>query len=338
MELSPKAIAGVEFRIVRRGYDPDEVRSFLVQVGKGVEEMRAQLVATDNRARAAMAKLQELSSAAPVAPAAPAPAPVAAPTPAPAVEAPREATDADTITRTLVLAQKTADAAVAEAQERARTIVAEAEAHAKATLADADRRAAAMVADAETKSAERVRAAENDARRQGEAERTRVVTELQELASRRDRLRSDAENLAGHVTAQRSRVSAAVEVLQQVLQHPEGLTPIPVPASLTTDIPNPPVPDLSPRASAPAADPLSLVEPTPSRPVTASIDHEPAPRSGFVAEVEDEFDIGGDLAALAPTPGQPITAEVPAMSGDDRHQALFDLGSEEDVRWRPESR
>jgi DivIVA domain-containing protein len=333
MELSPKAIAGVEFRIVRRGYDPDEVRSFLVQVGKGVEEMRAQLVATDNRARAAMAKLQELSTAAPAT--APAPAPVAVPVPV--VEAPREAADADTITRTLVLAQKTADAAVAEAQERARTIVAEAEAHAKATLADADRRAAATVADAEAKATERVRAAEEDARRQGDAERTRVVTELQELASRRDRLRSDAENLAGHVTAQRSRVSAAVEVLQQVLQHPEGLTPIPVPASITTDIPNPPVPDLGPRASAPPADPLSLVDPAPSRPTARTVDHEPAPRSGFVAEMEDEFDIGGDLAALAPTPGQPVTAEVPVMS-EERHQAFFDLGPEEDVRWRPESR
>jgi DivIVA domain-containing protein len=172
MELSPKAIAGVEFRIVRRGYDPDEVRSFLVQVGKGVEEMRAQLVATDNRARAAMAKLQEMSSAPASAPAA---APVV-PAPTPAVEAPRESADADTITRTLLLAQKTADAAVAEAQERARKIVSDADAHAKtvladadkraaSTVADADKRAASTVADAEAKAAERVQAAQDDARR-----------------------------------------------------------------------------------------------------------------------------------------------------------------------------
>jgi DivIVA domain-containing protein len=333
MELSPKAIAGVEFRVVRRGYDPDEVRSFLVQVGKGVEEMRAQLVATDNRARAAMAKLQEVSTSSA---AAPAPAPVAAPAPAPAVEAPRE--DADTITRTLVLAQRTADAAVAEAQERARAIVNEAETRAKTTIADADHRAAATLADADAKAAERVRAAEDDARRQGEAERTRVVTELQELASRRDRLRADAENLAGHVTAQRSRVAAAVDVLHQVLQHPEGLTPLAVPASTTADIPNPPVVDVAPRR---LADPLSLGDSSVRRDPEVRLTRDPDARNSFMDEVEDEFDIGGDLAALAPTPAaQPITSEV-ALVGDrgerdDRHQAFFDLGPEEDLRWKSE--
>jgi hypothetical protein len=129
-------------------------------------------------------------------------------------------------------------------------------------------------------------------------------------------------------------VTAAVEVLQQVLQHPEGLTPIPVPASLTSDIPNPPVADLA--AARPANDPLALVEPSARQP-EVRIAREPAPRSGFVQEVEDEFDIGGELAALAPSPGQPITAEVPVMAErDDRHQVLFDIRPEEEVSWRPE--
>ena len=123
-----------------------------------------------------------------------------------------------------------------------------------------------------------------------------------------------------------------------MLQHPEGLTPLAVPTSTTTDIPNPPVPDI---AAPRLADPLSLAEP-PSRhepEMRIARDHESG--NSFMDEVEDEFDIGGDLAALAPSPaGQPITSEVPLIGDrgerDDRHQAFFNLGTEEDLRWKSE--
>jgi DivIVA domain-containing protein len=40
MEMSPKAIAAVTFPVVRKGYDPEQVRSFLSQLSRGVEELQ----------------------------------------------------------------------------------------------------------------------------------------------------------------------------------------------------------------------------------------------------------------------------------------------------------
>ena len=82
MEMSPKAIAAVTFPVVRKGYDPEQVRSFLSQLSRGVEELQ-------NRALQAEAK-SRLSAA---------PAPAAEPAP-----------NMDSITKTLVMAQRTADA------------------------------------------------------------------------------------------------------------------------------------------------------------------------------------------------------------------------------------
>ena len=47
MELSPKSITGVQFRTVRKGYDPEEVRGFLAQLARGVEAVQAQSAATE---------------------------------------------------------------------------------------------------------------------------------------------------------------------------------------------------------------------------------------------------------------------------------------------------
>ena len=147
MELSPEAIVGVEFGTVRKGYDPEEVRQFLMQVARGVEEMRTQLVTSDNRARAALAKLQEVSSQ---------PARSVAPVAAPVSALADQSADMETISRTLMVAQKTADNLVAEAQTQSAQIVSAAE-----------ERARAIVAEAERRSAERVAASENEARARG---------------------------------------------------------------------------------------------------------------------------------------------------------------------------
>src|SRR4051794_41875163 len=102
MELSPKAITGVEFRTVRKGYDPDEVRSFLAQLARGVEAVQTQAATSDQRARAAIAKLQEQGAA-------------------PKRE--DEAPPSDQASRLLVLAQKTADTAGGQAEAQAQAIL-----------------------------------------------------------------------------------------------------------------------------------------------------------------------------------------------------------------------
>jgi cell division initiation protein len=95
----------------------------------------------------------------------------------------------ETLRRTLVLAQKTADEAIAEAKERSRT----------------------MVEEAETKSRELVSEAEGTARRIAENERQRLETEILDLSSRREALNADVEALEKYEREYRSRLRKAIE-------------------------------------------------------------------------------------------------------------------------------
>src|SRR3954452_5177213 len=171
MELSPKAITGVQFRTVRKGYDPEEVRGFLGQLARGVEALQAQTAATESRARSMMTKLQELSA--------------------------REDQDpGEAMKRTLVLAQRTADAAVAEANEEARAVLAAADEKSRATLSDAQAKAEQMITDAEA-----------DARRAASVEKTRIEAEVAALTARRDELHAEATRLERHIGDQRERIT-----------------------------------------------------------------------------------------------------------------------------------
>lgn len=180
MELSPQAITGVEFTQVRKGYDPEEVKSFLARLAAGLEEMRSHLVASDARARAAMARVQELSSREPVG-------------------------DTEVISKTLLMAQRTADTVVGEAQRSA-----------DETLSSADLRSKNMVAEAEAKAAETLRQSELMARNHAESE-------LRSLNERRAALQSEVEQLNEGIVAERERVAAVIESLQRLLRSPEGL-------------------------------------------------------------------------------------------------------------------
>src|SRR5262249_45406504 len=91
--------------------------------------------------------------------------------------------------RTLILAQKTADEAIAEAQERSRTL-----------LEESEQKARSLVTDAET-----------TARRIAESERQRLEAEIVELAARRDSLSADVDGLQKYESEYRSRLRKAIE-------------------------------------------------------------------------------------------------------------------------------
>src|SRR3982751_5751207 len=65
MELSPQSVSSTTFKIVKKGYDPDEVRTYLGQLGAQIEAMQSQTTAMEARARAAVARLQEIAAQAP---------------------------------------------------------------------------------------------------------------------------------------------------------------------------------------------------------------------------------------------------------------------------------
>src|SRR5437764_10627588 len=97
MDLSPKTLREVEFREKLRGYHPEDVDQFLERVAAGIEALQDKLRQTTERAVHA----EELAAA-------------------------TGETD-DALRRTLILAQKTADAAIEEARSNASEIVSTAE-------------------------------------------------------------------------------------------------------------------------------------------------------------------------------------------------------------------
>lgn len=143
MDVTPHELRTVEFREAWRGYRQDDVDELLDRVAGTIERLQGQIKRLGER-------LERTEQEAGVG---------------------READEM--LRRTLLLAQRTADAAVAEAQERARRVVSESEAQAHSIVSGA----------------------EEEARRVAISERQRLEAEIRDLARRRDDLVGDVEAL-----------------------------------------------------------------------------------------------------------------------------------------------
>lgn len=176
MAISPHDIRARQFTTVKRGgYDQREVEAFRTAAAEALEQASQEATAMEARARAAVARLQELQQQ-------PAPSAPAAPDASPAVPS-AAAEEAETISRTLLLAQRTADTTIAEAESEANQIIESAKA---------------------------------ESRKAGEAERVRVEGEVQALLARRDFLESDVEQLDQFLSAQRDRITAVATDLNEI--------------------------------------------------------------------------------------------------------------------------
>jgi DivIVA domain-containing protein len=175
MAISPHDIRARHFTTVKRGgYDQREVEAFRTAAAEALEQAAQQATAMEARARAAVARLQELQQQQAASP------PAAAETPG---EAAVGSAEAETISRTLLLAQRTADATIADAEKQASEII---------------------------------EAAKAESRKAGEAERVRVEGEVQALLARRDFLEADVDQLEQFLGAQRERISAVAAALTEV--------------------------------------------------------------------------------------------------------------------------
>jgi DivIVA domain-containing protein len=233
MDLTTELLDNAAFREAKRGYNTQEVDEFIEQVK--VEYSRHDALVRDARQRleAAESRVAEAERLA-----------------AEATERAASSSEADdTLKRTLVLAQRTADAAVKEAEEQAAR-----------TLSSAQDQAARMLADAQEATARARAEAESEARRAQEEARARVLAELQELEVARDQLKTDVETLDRHLADQRDRVRHSARELQRVLDDPGALKPADAPT----------VSEVAVATSAPAA----TVEPLVAVPAPAP---EPAP-------------------------------------------------------------
>ena len=310
MELSPKTITSVEFQLVRKGYDPEEVRSFLTSLAKGVEAMQTQLANADARARAAVQRMQEISTQAQAQPAQPAVV-EARLAPTPVVSA--DAGQAETIARTLLLAQRTADSTVADAEERARAIVAAADDRSRSIVEEAESRAGQVVRAAEDRSVQMIERAKADAFQAHAGEAARIEAEVNALSTRRGDLHQTIEVLAAHVVDQRSRLSNASDVLRSLLDDQGVLAMIEPPAEATVD-------------------PLMETPAVPPPPTT------PSWMSGYGAEATTAAD-RPDLLGAGEAPvqaNQPLVIDARTaerLPGLDDADDAVDVPTFNDVRW-----
>lgn len=199
--LTPEAILEVEFREKLRGYNPEDVDRYLEQIATGVRELNARLVAAEHRAEAA-----ESRSAAEVDP-------------------------ESAAARTLVLAQRTADAAIAEAKAEAARIVDEA-------LRDVNQR-----------------------REQAERE---TAAEIHRLHALREQLSSEVEALGTWLDGERNKLR---ETLAATLAQLDTAGPVlsPAPSVEPVDLPPAPV-----EGAAAPVEPDLVPEPHQAEPVEAA--------------------------------------------------------------------
>lgn len=235
MELTLKRmLEHAEFTNPRgKGYDVTEVDEFLdraaAEAGK-VESELTRAIEKARRAEAAEAAAADLEGEIERRV-----AERLAATPPPA--SPSEEETAEEVRRTLVLAQRTADAAIKEAREDAEKMLSAAREESETLVADAQARAAALIADAEAEAARERREA-----------RQRLAAEIGELEGVRESLRTDVNVLERHVEEQRTQLGSTLAELQQILDDPSGFRLAPAPA-----LNDPALPDFSDLAE-PEAD------------------------------------------------------------------------------------
>jgi cell division initiation protein len=196
MDVTPQVINEVEFHQKMRGYDPDEVDDFLERVAVAVEQLQERIRQAEQRAVAAERKAAERPKDAPASANA-----GAAPT--------TEADETDAIRRTLVLAQRTADAAIKEAEDDA-----------KRTLQSAQEQVQRLYADAQEQARKLVIDAESEARKTTDDTRQRLVKEIIALEETRDSMRADQGILERHLEEQRLRLRSSISELQRLLDDP----------------------------------------------------------------------------------------------------------------------
>ena len=188
-ELTPELFEKTEFTERRRGYDIDQVETFLEETGTAVAQLLVRHRQLEERATNAEARLAETERR-------------LAEKPAPAPQPARSETDeVERATSTLLMAKRTADATLAEA-----------EAEAERVRSEATGRADSILAEARSTAAEELDAARRRT--------TEVVTTLE---ARRDAVAAVVEGLEKRIDEYRGQFVEAARALQAVADDPEVL-------------------------------------------------------------------------------------------------------------------
>ena len=331
METLTDLFQDIKFRERFRGYDSAEVDAYVVAVAKAAAQLQGRLMELQQRAAAAESLLGGNGENGANGDAGPNPYQV------------------------LALAQRTADAAVAEARQEASSIVEAARRQAEQTLTEAADKARAQLAQADGDARSRTQEAEyqcslmraeaeadrermlEEARRRAievaEAERDRIMAEVNALEATRTGLRAQVDGLSSSRSEHLAALMGSAAALQTAI---EGLTDVAAPPYSSADAlvgdptaapPRAMDPVNEPAFSAPVYEPVSVEpafsEPVAVQPVPVEPVHEPVlsvpvsvgagPESessnGDEAAIGDEqsisdpdFDTSGISDLVPPTP------------------------------------
>jgi len=308
MDVTAQLLHDVEFREAKRGgYNTHDVDEFLERLAVGLERQEQAVDEARQRIEAAEARAAEAERRAATADQV-------------AVET---AASQETLKRTLVLAQKTADAAIREAEEQAAELLAYAHAEAERLIAEA------------RDASEQARAsAEDEARAAQEQARARVLGEMVDLENARERLREDVRILERHLDEQRDRVRAAVHELQRMLDDPESLLDAVMPE--LSDVHAPVEPRVAPAATLEADAPVSPEDDAsewddadPADPGTgADEDADAGPATQPVPVLDEAHDADEDDDAYLTELRKAMTDDTPLGPRDDVIDDPFDTGAD----------
>jgi DivIVA domain-containing protein len=219
MDKTPSQVSGATFRSSRKGYDPEEVDAFLGQVAEALEAAQQQATAMEARARAAVARLQEMQAAH-----------AGGSDAAESGEVHVSQDQVETISRTLLLAQRTADATVSEAKAEADRLLSSARSEAERIRSEAQTEAEATIDSTRAMSAQLLEEARTEARKATERERVAAENEVEALKARREFLLGDVDQLEQFLIDQRERLRGAARQLEALCDRvPSGLGQVPPP-------------------------------------------------------------------------------------------------------------
>lgn len=234
MDVTPQLIEQIDFAEKFRGYDPDQVDDFLERVGASLAELTKTSRDAIARAERAEAELRN--------------APEAGRAPAAAMSDEEEAMQS---TRTLMMAKRTADAAIADARQEAQKLVAEARTASEQQQREARTEADRIVGEARVNADQMTQKATAEANREYGARRDQILAEIGELENRKVGMAGQLVAIEARLEEYRGALGTLHGAIGAVLDDPETALRSPLPGV-----------DLS-SVARPVAEPVPVVEAAP---------------------------------------------------------------------------
>jgi DivIVA domain-containing protein len=301
MDLTPELFEKVEFAERRRGYDTEQVETFLEEAGTALAQLLARARHTEERAAHAETRLaeaeQKLKQAEEVLAEAERRIEQAERgRQASAVGGLSEEAEVEQAAKTLLMARKTAEATVNEAKGQAQSL-----------LEDARTRADRQLAEANAEAEELLRRAGEQAEAEFADRRVEAQSEVQALDGRRTQLADVITQLESRLAGYRAGLGRAAEELQALSEDPSRL-------------------GARPNLTIQADEVLSSEQPVPPVAPTASDDpstEEPTAEDGSGPTAGP----GEDAIADPSVPADGVAEEGPVQSADLAAGSVVGAGS-----------